>query len=118
MGVIAWFKKVRQWRRDHVAAFAAAVQREADGLTLFQVQVIAAVSRFVPAASFERSALNKEPGVFLSAPLGSAGSELFVYPNEAAILGAKPYAWFEEWDYRTPEDLLHALVEECAARAA
>jgi hypothetical protein len=118
LGVITWFKKQRQWRRDHVAAFSAAMQRQADGLTLFQCQAISALSRLVPAASFQRSVMSKGHGEYLLAPIGHSGAELYVYPNEAAILGAKPYAWFEEWDYRTPEDLLQALVEECIARAA
>ena len=62
--------------------------------------------------------MEKEPGDYLVAALGSGGAELYIYPNEASIFGAKPNAWFEEWDFRTPTDLLQALVTECARRAA
>jgi hypothetical protein len=62
--------------------------------------------------------MDKGEGEYLLAPLGRSGAELYIYPNDAAIFGVKPYAWFEEWDYRTPEDLLQALVQECASRAA
>ncbi len=65
-----------------------------------------------------RIAMDKQDGEYLVVPLGSRGAELYVYPNEAAIFGAKPHVWFEEWDYRTPSDLLQALVKECASRVA
>jgi hypothetical protein len=118
MGVIAWFQRERQWRRDHIAAFSAVTCRQADGLTFFQHQALSAVSRFVPSTSFKRIAMDKGEGEYLLAPLGRSGAELYIYPNDAAIFGVKPYAWFEEWDYRTTEDLFQALVQECASRAA
>ena len=61
--------------------------------------------------------MEKEDGEYLLAPLGNNGAELYIYPNDASIFGAKPHAWFEEWDYRTPTELLDALVKECASRA-
>ena len=118
MGLIAWFRTERQWRRDHVAAFSAVTQRQSDGLTLFQHQAMAALSRFVPSGNFTRKAMDTGEGECLLGPLGHHGAELYIYPNEAMIFGAKPHAWFEEWDYGTPEDLLKALVDECASRAA
>lgn len=118
MGLVAWFQEQRAWRRDHIAAFTIAVQRQADGLTLFQHQALAAVATFVPSGLFKRSAMDKGEGIYLSAPLGSRGFELYIYPNDAAIFGAKPHAWFEEWDYRTPSNLLQPLSKECASRAA
>jgi hypothetical protein len=118
MGLLAWIERERQWRRDHIAAFAAVTRRTDDGLTLFQQQVTAAVGPFVVVENFRRIRMEKEGGEYLVAPVGTKGAELFIWPNEAAIFGAKPYIWFEEWDYRTPSDLLQALVKECAHRAA
>lgn len=118
MGLFAWFQRERQWRRDHVAAFSAVTQQYADNLTLFQQHAVAAVAQFVPPASFQRVAMEKGAGTYLVAPFGAQGAELYIYPNEAAIFGAKPDAWFEEWDFRAPADLLQALVKECARRAA
>ena len=60
----------------------------------------------------------KEDADYLVAPLGSHGAELYIYPNEATIFGAKPHAWFEEWDYPTPSELIQALAKECASRVA
>lgn len=118
MGLIAWFQQQGQWRRDHIAAFSIATQLEADGLTRLQHDALSAVARFVAPALFKHVAMDKGGGTYLVAALGSSGAELYIYPNEAAIFGRKPHAWFEEWDYRTPEDLLAAVVRECSARFA
>jgi len=117
MGVLQWFGKQRQWRQEHIAAFAAVAGMQSDGLTLFQHRSLVALSGIVAPESFRRVAMNSEPGVYLLAPIGTKGRELYIYPNEASIFGTKPHAWFEEWDYRTPEDLISALVAECTAGA-
>ena len=117
MGILAWVQRQREWRREHIAAFAAVAQAEADGLTIFQHKAVAAVARFVPRNQFKRVPADGKESDYLVGQLGSHGSELHIYANEAHIFGSKPHRWFEEWDYRTPEELLQALVEECAVRA-
>lgn len=118
MGLMSWLRNERQWKRDHVAAFTAVAAKQMDGLTLFQHQALSVVAQFVETERFKRIVMKDEEGEYLVAPLGSHGAELYIYPNEAGIFGTRPHVWFEEWDYRTPSDLLHALVEECASRAA
>jgi hypothetical protein len=118
VGVLAWFRREKQWRRDHIAAFSAVTQKQSDGLTAFQHQALAAVARSVAAEHFKRIAMSDGSGEYLVASLGSRGSDLYIYPNEAGIFGAKPHCWFEEWDYLTPKELLDALAKECASRAA
>ena len=77
---------------------------------------LSAVSTFVSPERFRRVAMDKEPGNYLVAELGTGSAEVFIYPNDAAIFGQKPNASFEEWGYRTPEELIEALVRECAVR--
>jgi hypothetical protein len=116
MGLIAWLQQQGQWRRDHIAAFSVATQLETDGLTRLQHDTLSAVAHIIAPKQFKRVAMDKGVGTYLVAPLGSSGAELYIYPNEAEIFGRKPHAWFEEWDYRTPEDLVAAVVRECLAR--
>ena len=85
-------------------------------MTLFQHQTLDVVTQFVDRGQFKRVALDDKSGDYLVAPLGKHGAEIFIYPHEATIFGAKPDAWFEEWSYATPQDLIQALVEECASR--
>lgn len=116
MGLLRWIADQRRWRQEHVAAFEAVSQLRPDGLTAFQHRALGAVARFVSADKFTRVPMDQEPGVYLLAPLGASGFELYIYPNEASVFGRKPHAWFEEWDYKTPDELLAALADECARR--
>ena len=116
VGLLRWIGNRRRWRKEHVAAFEAVSQVQPDGLTAFQHQALNAVADFASVEQFERIAMEQEPGVYLLAPLGATGLNLYLYPNEASIFGRKPNAWFEEWSYKTPDELLAALVIECARR--
>jgi hypothetical protein len=118
VGLLQWIERRRRWRREHIAAFDEVSLMQPDGLTLFQHQALHAISGLIPPEHFMRGIMDGEPGVYLKAPLGSDGFELFIYTNDAGIFGRKPYAWFEEWDYRTPGELLAALVKECTSRCA
>jgi hypothetical protein len=118
MGVIAWLKAQRQWHRDHQAAFALVAQRLDDDLTQFQHLALTAIADVVPPASFRRVNLEDEVGDTLVAPLGSEGEEVWVYPNEAAIIHKTRGIVLEEWAFRTPQDLIAVLASECQRRAA
>jgi hypothetical protein len=118
MGVRAWIKRQRRWRRDHIAAFSLATQCGPDGITLFQRQCLNAVSDMLPLERFNRVAMTQEEGEYFEAAIGSSGAKAYIYPNEAMIFGGAHHSWFEEWDYLTPNDLIEAFKRECVARAA
>jgi len=119
MGLIAWFRRQRQQSQAHIDAFSAARQLEPDGLTRLQHMALSAVAQYVAPGHFSRVAMRKGSGVYLVARVGGSGSEIYIYPNEASIVGQKPDGcFFEEWDYRTPEELAAALAKECAVRVA
>ena len=117
MGLIAGFRKARQWHREHIAAFAAVTHSLEDGLTLFQHQALDAVRPFVEAGNFKRFPFDNGKDDYLLALLPDGG-ELFLYSDEAEICGPTDAdnMRFEAWDFRTPEDLLAALVQACTAR--
>ena len=118
MGIRAWFERQRQWRREHIAAFAAVADKHDDGLTAFQHNAISALATLVEANSYLRRVMPDDLGECLIAPLGNNGAVLWIYVTDAGIFGVKPHSWFEEWDYRTPDDLLKALVAECVRRTS
>jgi hypothetical protein len=62
VNVLVWFRRERQWRRDHIAAFSAVAQEEGDGLTVFQHQALSAVAKFVGTEQFKRITMEKEQG--------------------------------------------------------
>ena len=115
---LEWLSKWR-WRQrlvDHEAAFAQLMSRRDDGLTEFQHQAMVAAAHIVPLTSFRRD--KDEDGEVLVAPLGSAGAELWLYPYDAAVRDGKKRSSFSALEFKTPQDLFAALLNECQARAA
>ena len=84
-------------------------EREGNGLTTFQNKCLNAVSTYLPASSFERVTC-KDNTVHLKAPIGNIGAQLFIYETEAGMHGASQDRCFEEWDFRTPTDLIAAVT--------
>ena len=87
-----------------------------DGLTRFQHEAFYAVTPFIELKHVNRISSESGEGDYLVAPLGQGGAELYLYSDEAGIFGAAPEVWFEAWNFRTPAELLDALIQECSAR--
>jgi hypothetical protein len=104
VGIVAWFGRRREWRRDHLASFAIASEILPDSLTLFQHECLSTLKRALPAAIFiQTGPEDGSTGKWLEAPFCSDGAKLCIYQNEAMIFGGRKNVWFEEWDYRTPK---------------
>ena len=78
---------------------------DGNGLTTFQNQCLNVVSIYLPASSFERIT-SKDNTVYLKAPIGNSGAQLFIYETEAGMHGPSLDRLFEQWDFRTPADLI------------
>ena len=111
--VINWWRDSRQWRRDHILAFSQARKKSQDGLTLFQNKCLTAVATYVPQGSFER-VTHPDGTLCLVAPLDTQGTRLFIYDVEAGIYGQSGDLRYEEWDFRSPEDLISTIVRAVA----
>lgn len=104
--------------KTHVKAFAAASKKDSDGLTVFQRRALEAISPFVNRDDFRQVNMVNEDGLYLHASIVDAKVELFFYPDGAQVSDEITDSRFEEWDYRTPSELLDAFSKECASRLA
>lgn len=109
--LVLWWKNLRQWRQDHKAAFAAMSTSGADGVTVFQAHCLETISEVVPRVSFERIKPESGDALYLVAPIPNSDSRLFIYNTEAGIHGPGGDWRFEEWDFRTPTELIEAVVQ-------
>jgi len=107
--VFDWWRESRQWRHDHLSIFSTMGEIEGNGLTTFQNQCLNAVSTYLRASSFERITC-KDNTVHLKAPIGNIGAQLFIYETEAGKHGPSQDRFFEQWDFRTPADLIVAVT--------
>ena len=117
LGRIAnWWRAQKEWRRVHIQAFAEADVADSEGITIFQRRLIDAVSDVIASSAFRRETSAGE--VYLVAEIPGTDKELFVYSTEAQFAsvsksGDYSKRWpFEEWDYRTPDELIAAVVED------
>lgn len=118
MALIDWIEKERQRKQEHHLAFSPVLDKEADGLTVFQHQALAALAPLIPADSFQRVTDKDQQGDVLVAPLGTTGLEVHLYTNDSGIFGPDTSLWLEEWAFGTPGELYESLTKEVAARAA
>jgi len=108
-GVLNFWKESRR-RRNHLNTFSGMDERDESGLTTFQAQCLTAVAGHLPRASFER--VTHPDGTFcLVAPIDGVGTKLFIYEIEAGIHGPSHDWPFEELDFRTPRELITAVVQ-------
>jgi hypothetical protein len=108
-GVLNWWKKSSR-QRDHLNTFSGMDKRDESGLTTFQAQCLTAVAGHLPRASFER-VINQDGTFCLVAPIDGVGTKLFIYEIEAGIYGPSHDWPFEELDFRTPRELITAVVQ-------
>lgn len=113
-----WWRAEKEWRRAHKLAFAEAATTDADGVTSFQRRLVSAVQPTVPLGSFNRVVAENGEAYFV-APVPGTSMQLFVYLNEAQLLGvpgpgrsSREGRIYEEWDFRTPDELINAVVED------
>jgi hypothetical protein len=112
-----WWRSGGEYRRAHNAAFAPFKQADADGVTALQRRMMSELSSIIPAASYLRA--HHPDGTTLEADIPGTKQRLHLFPAEAAIsldtskLGSYAhYVPHEEWDYRTPEELINAVVRD------
>ncbi len=104
------WRNARQWRREHVESFARVATPNEEGVTPFQAQCLAAVDSIVSRGAFQ-VAVHSDGTRYFVAPIPGTTAELFVHDTEAGIHGPSLDWRFEEWDYRTPEELVAKVVE-------
>ena len=69
MELIEWIQMERQRKQDHHEAFSPVLDKQPDGLTLFQHQAAAALAPLIPAESFQRVTDKDQQGDVLVAPV-------------------------------------------------
>lgn len=107
--LIALRRERKAWRRDHIASFNEAMRVDRTGLTSFQLRCVARLVGYVAPQEFIRDfGVN---GHSLSAVVRGSEAELTIFDSEATIHGGGHDIRFEEWDFRTSEDLISAVEQ-------
>jgi hypothetical protein len=111
----SWFREQRTWHTEHEATWAPVKQVGSDRLTAFQRECKAALVEALPNLVFET---NGEKELYLVAELPNRSAKVYVYEDGANIHEAGNDFIAEEWDYKTPHELITAIVAEAKERVA
>ena len=111
-----WFRDQRAWSAAHRAAWDPTAKKGEDGLSAFQRQCSEALRIAVPALMFEKHQGTSE--LYLVADLPNTKAKVYVYLDGSNIHETGNDFIAEEWDFKTPEELIQAVVEEARKRVA
>lgn len=111
-----WFREQRAWHAAHKTAWALVTRLEADELTPFQHECTEALLKAIPGLKFDKNKGEKES--YLVADLPSANAKVYVYLNGSNIHEKGKDFIAEEWDFKTPQELIKAVVNEARKRVA
>jgi hypothetical protein len=110
-----WFQRERQWHRDHVETWAGWTTAEPDGLCRFQrtceAAVATALNELGVSLHERRVVETKEGWKYVHFLLSPTELEFWLYCDTVEFTGRKLHRRLEEWDHRTPEDMVTKVVE-------
>ena len=113
--ITRWLKEQRAWHTEHEAAWKPLIAVGADRLTPFQHKCQAAFLKAIPSLGFEQGG---EKERYLVAALPGTASKVYIYENGSNIHEAGRDFIAEEWDFKTPDELIQAVVTEATRRVA
>lgn len=114
--ICGWLRQQRVWRKEHEAAWAPVTSRSTDKLTTFQHQCAQALKSAIPDLMFE--VVKGEKELYLLADLPNTKAKVYVYENGSNIHEARHDFIAEEWDFKSPSELIDAVVVEAKKRVA
>jgi hypothetical protein len=109
--ILKWWQDQKQWRADHLRAFEIVKAKGADGLTVFQRDLASVLSAAPFNLKFELG--NSEDGdQYLWGNVEKSDVKVYVYEKECGYFTGEKWFIFEEWDFRTPDELVNKFISE------
>ena len=109
---VAWFRRVRNWNREHELAWAGWTSTDPGGLSRFQVACESAISSELSSYGLTLQGRTvagaKDEARYIRASIGTTDFEAWIYVDGFEFPGPKIDHRFEEWDATTPQELLQA----------
>ncbi len=113
--LIGWIKRQRQWRKDHLGSWRGKTEAGEDGLSSFQNECLKELESAFSKNNLMLAEKRVEEGKdekFIVGLLPRSGRKLWIYLDGAEIEDNKNKFryFFEEWDFRTPDDMIRELI--------
>lgn len=114
--ITKWFSESREWHRQHIEAWSGWTEPSQNNLSRFQIECEAAMSnallevgsRFTDRVVTPLKSGDSE----LKVALWNTSYEVWLYSDSISSKGKGGEFWLEEWDARTPRELIDIAVSK------
>ena len=116
--ILEWNRRRKEWNAQHTAAWADAITRDDDGLSLMQRVCEARLGEelaTIGSQLTERAIEDAPMAPWIRARIDNSALSIWFHDDTAGLDAPKSHNVFEHWDYRTPEELAKALCEAVIA---
>lgn len=107
--IARWFRDRAQWARHHKAAWDGMLTPEANGLSRFQAACESALTATLATRQrtlIERSIGGSATEPYVTARVSDSLLTVWIYLDQANVEGPGLDARYEQWDARTPQELI------------
>lgn len=108
-----WFKDQKAWKADHIRTWSGMTALDSGGISKFQNAALSALENHGVQLPFQRMG---EAEAYFLATIPNTEIEVFIYSDGAHVSGDQNLLRAEEWDYRTPDDLIQDLISTVCKR--
>jgi len=102
-----WLQAQRAWKNDHVRTWHGLTSLDENGVSQFQRNCLLAIESLPLSLEFKQMGTSEAYFVSL---IPNTNIEIFLYIDGAQVVGDHNIFRAEEWDFRTPDDLIQALT--------
>ena len=101
----------REWNREHRRAWVGMSEISGSGLTHFQIQCEAAITRALNDMGLQLTARELDDASFIKARIADTEWTLWIYPDAAEVISSRStLVRLEEWDAKTPADFFAQFI--------
>lgn len=107
--IAQWFSDRRDWAGDHEAAWQGMTSPGAGGLSRFQHDCENALAAMLTTSGrtlTERTVSGSAAEPYVTGKVSDSALTIWIYTDQVNVDGPELDARFEQWDARTPHDLI------------
>ncbi len=104
--VFDWFRRRRAWTEDHKQAWLGMTEAGVDGVTELQKMLSTYLQLTYPELEFAK--VDGSEAYFVST-IPNSKIKVYLFPDGIQIVNRAHLLRAEEWDYRTPGDMIDAM---------
>ncbi len=105
--LLQWINRRKEWHADHLKTWDGMSVLDPTGVSKFQSTALASLQGHGIQLPFKQVGSSEK---YLLASIPGSEIDVYLYVNGAQVVGEHNILVAEEWDFRTPDELIQELV--------